>query len=172
MRIRYRQGQDSNEVKIGPLGLVLKTGVWYVIAQRGTVLRTYRASNILAAETLDETFERAGDFDLGAYWTRSSREYELGNYRGDAIGRLSPRGRALISLLGPYVEASMAKTASRPDRHGWIRCIIPVETGDFGIRELLRLGDELEVLKPAALRSQITQALRRIIRLYELRRSR
>src|ERR1700744_4229123 len=127
LKIRYRQGQDANEAKIGPLGLVLKAGVWYVVALKGTALRTYRASQILAAEALDENFARPADFDLAAHWTRSSREYELGNYRGTATVKLSLRGRSLIGLLGPYVEAAVAKTASRPDKQGWIRCIIPVE---------------------------------------------
>jgi predicted DNA-binding transcriptional regulator YafY len=171
LRIRYRQGGDSNEVRIGPLGLVLKAGVWYLVAQKGSTYRTYRASNILAVESLDESFARPADFDLASYWTRSSREYELGNYRGNATVRISPRGRSLIGLLGPYVEAAMAKTAGQPERQGWLRCTIPVESGDFGIRELLRLGEDLEVLAPAALRIQVRQALRRILRSYEARRS-
>jgi predicted DNA-binding transcriptional regulator YafY len=172
LKIRYRQGADSNETKIGPLGLVLKAGVWYLVAQRGASCRTYRAANILAAEVLDEPFARPRGFDLAAHWTRSSREYELGNYRGHAVVRLSARGRALISLLGPYVAAAVAKTAEPPDEQGWQRCTIPVESGDYGIRELLRLGEDLEVLAPAALRTQTRQALRKVLRRYEGRRSR
>jgi predicted DNA-binding transcriptional regulator YafY len=172
LKIRYRQGQDSNEVRIGPLGLVLKAGVWYLIAQKGSAFRTYRAANILAAEDLDESFGRPAGFDLAAHWARSAREYELGNYRGQAVVRLSARGRSLINLLGPYVAAAVAKTAEGPDEQGWFRCTIPVEAGDFGIRELLRLGEELEVLAPAALRTQTRQALRRLLRHYEGRRSR
>ena len=60
----------------------------------------------------------------------------------------------------------MAKTAGPPDRHGWLRCTIPVESGDYGIRELLRLGEDLEVLAPAPLRIQVRQALRRMLRNY------
>lgn len=171
LKIRYRQGQDSNEVRIGPLGLVLKAGVWYLIAQRGSAFRTYRAANILAAEELDESFGRPADFDLAGYWARSAREYELGNYRRHAVVRLSARGRSLISLLGPYVAAAVAKTAESSDKQGWVRCTIPVEAGDFGIRELLRLGAELEVLAPAALRTQTRRALRSVLRHYEGRRS-
>lgn len=172
LKVRYRQGQDSHEVKIGPLGLVLKAGVWYVVALRGSLLRTYRASQILAVEPLEDGFTRPADFDLAAHWARSSREYELANYRGHAAVRLSPRGRALISLLGPYVEAAVAKTAGGPDKKGWIRCTIPVEAGDYGIRELLRLGEEIEVLGPATFRNQVEHALRKILRPYETRRSR
>jgi predicted DNA-binding transcriptional regulator YafY len=172
LKIRYRQGGDSHEVRIGPLGLVLKAGVWYLVAQKGSAYRTYRASNILAVESLDEAFIRPADFDLPCYWRRSSREYELGNYRGSALVRISPRGRALIGLLGPYVEEAVAKTAGLPDKEGWLRCTIPVEAGDFGIRELLRLGDDLEVLAPAPLRGQVRRALGRMLRPYESKRSR
>jgi predicted DNA-binding transcriptional regulator YafY len=172
LKIRYGQGGDSNEVRIGPLGLVLKAGVWYLVAQKGSTYRTYRASNILAVDSLDESFARPADFDLASYWTRSSREYELGSYRDYATIRLSPRGRALVHLLGSYVEAAVAKSAGRPDRRGWLRCTIPVESGDFGIGELLRLGKDLEVLAPAALRNEVKQTLRRMLRSYEAERSR
>jgi predicted DNA-binding transcriptional regulator YafY len=123
-------------------------------------------------ESLDESFARPADFDLAAYWTRSSREYELGSYHANATIRLSPRGRTLVNLLGSYVEAAVAKSAGQPDRQGWLRCTIPVESGDFGIRELLRLGEDLEVLAPAPLRNQVKLALRRMLRRYEAQRSR
>ncbi len=172
LKIRYRQGGDSNEARIAPLGLVLKAGVWYLVAQKGSSYRTYKASNILAVDSLDETFARPADFDLAAYWTRSSREYELGSYRAYATIRLSPRGRTLINLLGSYVEAAVVKSAGQPDRQGWLQCTIPVESGDFGIRELLRLGEDLEVLAPAPLRNQVKRALRRMLRNYQAERSR
>ncbi|HXP26206.1 MAG TPA: WYL domain-containing protein, partial [Steroidobacteraceae bacterium] len=172
LKIRYRQGGDSNEVRIGPLGLVLKAGVWYLVAQKGSSYRTYRASNILGVESLEESFTRPADFDLASHWTQSSREYELGSYRAYATIRLSPRGRTMINLLGPYVEAAVTKTAGEPDRQGWLRCTIPIESGDFGIRELLRLGEDLEVLAPATLRIQVRQALRRMLRIYQTQRSR
>jgi len=66
----------------------------------------------------------------------------------------------------------VAKSAGEPDRQGWLRCTIPIESGDFGIRELLRLGDELEVLAPAPLRTQVRQALRRMLRNYQTQRAR
>ena len=172
LKIRYRQGGESNEVRIGPLGLVLKAGVWYLVAQKGSSYRTYRASNILGVESLEESFTRPADFDLASHWTQSSREYELGSYRAYATIRLSPRGRTMINLLGPYVEAAVAKTAGEPDRQGWLRCTIPIESGDFGVRELLRLGEDLEVLAPATLRIQVRQALRRMLRNYQTQRPR
>ena len=34
MRIRYRRGDDGVERTVDPLGLVLKGGIWYVVARQ------------------------------------------------------------------------------------------------------------------------------------------
>lgn len=172
LEIHYRRANEAEAEarRVRPLGLVLKAGTWYLVAQRGKLLRTYRASNIACAEMLDETFVRPKDFDLVAYWTKSSREYEAASYRENAVVRLSPRGRGTLDLLGPYVVASAAKTAGPPDKDGWVRCTIPLESVGYGVRELLRLGDDVEVLEPAPLRAELKKRLEDIARLYRKRR--
>jgi predicted DNA-binding transcriptional regulator YafY len=166
LRIRYRSGGDAYARKLGPLGLVLKGGAWYLVAQSGKALRTYRASNIVEAEVLDETFARPKVFDLAAHWTKSSRDYEAGLYRESAHVRLSPKGCALLELLGPHVEAAARASASAADGDGWVNCTIAIEAADFGIRELMRLGGEIEVLAPAALRTQMARAGRQIAEIH------
>lgn len=166
LKIRYKRAGEIYARRLGPLGLVLKGGVWYLVAQKGKELRTYRAANVVEAEVLDEAFERPRDFDLADFWTRSSREYETGAYHEHATVRLSPRGRSMLELLGPYVVESAAKTASAPDKDGWVRCTIPMESINFGIRELMRLGEEVEVLAPATLRAQMRQTLSAVAALY------
>jgi WYL domain len=81
--------------------------------------------------------------------------------------RLSPRGRSLLDLLGSYVQEAVTKTAGPPDRRGWVRCTIPLENADFGVRELMRLGPDVEVISPRTLRVQMTMTLRRALRNYE-----
>jgi predicted DNA-binding transcriptional regulator YafY len=162
LRLRYRSGGEVYGRKLGPLGLVLKGGIWYLVADSGKSLRNYRASAILEAEALDEPFARPKTFDLAAYWTKSSRAYEAGLYKGVAQVRLSPRGRARLDLLGPAVMEAAEKSISAPGADGWFRCTIPIEPGDFGIRELLRLGEEIEILGPAALRKQMAATASRI----------
>jgi len=166
LRVRYRSGGEAYARKLGPLGLVLKGGTWYLVAQSGTALRTYRASNIMQAEALEEPFVRPKHFDLAAHWTKSSRDYEAGVYRERAHVRLSPKGRSLLGLLGPQVEAAARASASAPDGDGWVNCTIPIESTDFGIRELMRLGEEIEVLAPAALRTQMARAAGRIAEIH------
>jgi predicted DNA-binding transcriptional regulator YafY len=166
LRFRYGPGNDSRMRRVGPLGLVLKAGVWYLVAQKEAWFRTYRVGRISEAVVLDEPFARPADFDLGAWWAKASRDYELATYRGSATIRLSPRGRSNVDLLGPYVVRAVEKTATRPDRKGWIRCTIPVESPESGIRELMRLGDDVEVISPPALRTQLAETLRRTLGRY------
>jgi len=169
LRFRYGQAKDAEVRKVGPLGLVLKAGVWYLVAQKGSAFRTYRVGRITEAEVLEETYARPAKFDLAGWWARSSREYEESAYRETVTVRLSPRGRLLLDMLGPYVLAAAAKTASEPDQRGWITCTIPLESADYGIRELMRLGVEAEVVSPEALRIQMAQTLRDALRHYSKR---
>jgi predicted DNA-binding transcriptional regulator YafY len=118
-------------------------------------------------EPLDEEYARPSAFDLAAYWTRSSREYELATYGGSATIRLSPRGRKLAGLLGSHVEQAVAKTAGKPDKRGWVRCTIPIETSDQSVHDLMRLGAEVEVIAPDATRNAIARALRETLAAYE-----
>jgi predicted DNA-binding transcriptional regulator YafY len=76
MRIRYRRGDSGVDRVIDPLGLVLKAGIWYVVASTDGQVRTYRARRILAAEPTGESFARPAAFDLAAHWTESIAAYE------------------------------------------------------------------------------------------------
>lgn len=169
LRFRYGQANDVGVRKVGPVGLVLKAGIWYLVAQKGSAFRTYRVGRISQAEVLDEPYARPLKFDLAAWWSQSSREYEAGSYRDTATIRLSPRGRSLIELLGPYVEEAVAKTAGKPDKRGWIRCTIPLESCEHGVSELLRLGADVVVVSPAEVRTRMAQTLRDALRRYSNR---
>src|SRR4029077_7349258 len=59
LKLRYRRAGDTEARprRLAPLGLVLKAGVWYLVAQSGNAVRTYRAANIHDAEVTDETFQ-------------------------------------------------------------------------------------------------------------------
>jgi predicted DNA-binding transcriptional regulator YafY len=158
LKLRYRNGGEIYDRLLGPLGLVLKGGVWYLIAQSGNSIRTYRAGAINDARITDDVFTRPKNFDLQAYWEKASRDYEAGVYRAKAEVRLSSRGMERLELLGPFVLEAAHRTA-KPDGQGWLICTLPVESGDFGLRELMRLGEEIEVLRPPVLRARLAAIL-------------
>src|SRR6516225_3565414 len=73
--VRYESWRGVVERELDPLGLVLKAGVWYLVARaggasagKGAALRTYRLSNILALTIAEEGFQRPKEFDLAVWW--------------------------------------------------------------------------------------------------------
>lgn len=172
LTLRYRRAGDTaaRPRRLAPLGLVLKGGLWYLVAQSGDAVRTYRAANIVGAEMCEEAFRRPRGFDLAAYWEKASRDYEAGVYRERAEVRVSPEGMALMGLLGPHVSRAASASARRPDRRGWVRCTLPVESPACAVRELMRLGGEVEVVGPPALRARMAETAGRIAGLNAARR--
>jgi len=85
------------------------------------------------------------------------REYEAGVYHEQADVRLSPKGVYMLELLGPYVMSAASQTAGKPDRNGWVRCKLPLESIEFGVRELMRLGTEVAVIGPPELRAELAR---------------
>ena len=166
VEFRYGEAADRAPLRVGPLGLVLKAGIWYLVAQKGSALRTYRVGRIASPVALPAPFARPKDFDLPAWWARTSREYEESSYRNTAVVRLSPRGRALVPLLGSFVAEAVKRTAGKPDRNGWVRCTLPLESSEHGVRELMRLGADVKVVSPPEVRKHLAEALRDALKHY------
>ncbi|MFJ8962062.1 helix-turn-helix transcriptional regulator [Lentzea sp. NPDC102401] len=161
---RWRAPEDITRV-LRPLGLVLKAGRWYLVAQGSTRISTYRVSQIQAAAVLDETFERPDAFDLAAHWTASLEEFQSRQYTGSAVIRLSARGWESFSSNVLPVVARAAEESAVDDGEG-VRVTIPIESLGHATGMLLRMGGEVEVLEPEELREQVTTAVRTLASIY------
>lgn len=151
---------------IEPLGFVLKAGVWYVVARSGGEPRTFRLSNILELTLLDERFTRPVQFDLVRSWEASMRSFQERLYRETAIVRVSPEGLSALRRSNAAVAEALAELEAEPDAEGWLRAVIPFETIEDAVHDLLALGARVEVLEPAALRARMSQATRALADLY------
>ncbi len=177
--LRYESWKGEVSRRVEPLGLVLKAGVWYLVArpaagarasasrESGRVeARTYRVSNVLALEVSDERFERPAAFDLAAWWLASTRRFEAELARGTAVLSVSPDGLKALRDVSAAVAAAAQETAGRADARGWRRVTIPTESVAHAARLVMRLGAEAKVLKPAALRRELLARLDAIAALY------
>lgn len=167
IRVRYeRWGRQMVGRRLEPYGLVLKAGVWYLVAKSGRTPRTYRIARIHALDTLPETFARDRGFDLTTYWQEWGEQYRARLYPEEATVRLSPFARDLLPFyLGP-AAARAARETGRPDRQGWTRVVIPIESLRHGCLALLRFGADAEVLEPAELRAMVADAARATAEIY------
>ncbi|WP_330275788.1 WYL domain-containing protein [Lentzea sp. NBC_00516] len=161
---RWRAPEDVTRV-LRPLGLVLKAGRWYLVAQGSTRISTYRVSQIQAAAVLDESFERPAGFDLAVHWVASLEEFQSRQYTGSAVIRLSARGWESFSSNVLPVVARAAEESAVDDGEG-VRVTIPIESLGHATGMLLRMGGEVEVLEPEELREQVTAAVRALASIY------
>jgi len=128
-------------------------------------MRTYRVSNILDLQSSGERFTRPKDFDLVRFWTASSRAYEIGIYRGTAQLRVSKRGMARLETLGAAVHQAAQDSAEPEKSGGWTRITIPIESIEHAALDMLKLGNDAEVLKPFALRRRVAKTARDVAQL-------
>ncbi len=166
VELRYRRWNDRVTRKVQPLGLVLKGGVWYLVAQAGEQVRTYKVAHIDRLKVLEDRFQRSADFDLARFWTAAALTYEAGLYRFKAEIRISPTGLKRLEMLGSAVARAAAASAREVDGDGWVRVIIPIESISHATFELTRLGLDVEVLKPSELRRSLAEAARKLLALY------
>jgi predicted DNA-binding transcriptional regulator YafY len=164
--IRYRRSSGTVSRVLHPLGLVLKGGVWYVVARGAEQVRTYRVSGIVELTATETHFERPQDFDLARFWSTASRTFETSLFRGTATLRVSPRGMRRLGLLGPVAGRAGAESAGAPDADGWTVVEIPTETVEQAAADIVRLGREAEVVKPAELRRHMAELARALCGLY------
>jgi predicted DNA-binding transcriptional regulator YafY len=175
IRITYESWKGEVKRTVAPLGLVMKAGsLYFAGAVQNTaraVPRIYRVAAIRELEITAHSAQRPRNFDLAKFWHQAAREFES-NLRSDtARVRLSPLGRKLLRDWDPAAaDAVDGQHASGGD--AWVEANIPVEKLPHAAREVLRLGAEIEVLEPTALREAIALEARKIALLHGPKRPR
>jgi len=167
--MRYESWSGVRDREVEPLGLVLKAGVWYMVARPGKKdePRVFRLSNIQALTPLKQTFVPPGDFDLAAYWSVTTRRFEASVYRDQAMLHVTARGLKLMQQFPTAVaEAATRSARAVARRAGWLRVTIPIESVEQAAAQLLRLGAEAEARTPAALRARMRDTAAHLVQVY------
>jgi predicted DNA-binding transcriptional regulator YafY len=158
--VRYESWRGVSERVLQPLGLVLKAGSWYVVAQsqakgQARVL-TYKVVAMDALRVLPQHFERPRRFDLAAHWAEAVQRFEAGLRPGRARLRVGAQGRWQLARMGQYAAQAVA-AAGPADVRGWSELTLPTENTEQAAQLVLSLGPEVEVLEPAELRQLVAR---------------
>jgi predicted DNA-binding transcriptional regulator YafY len=164
--MQYQSWKGEINRQLQPLGIVLKGGQWYLLAQVEKDVRTYRVSRIESLTLLDETFERPKDFNLTAFWQDSLRRMEVVQFPIIAEVRLTSLGRKIMQHVCSSYAVNQAQIEPM-DESGWHRARFPVGESVHGCAELLRFGAELEVIGPPELRAEMEKMVSSLARLYQ-----
>lgn len=166
VRFTYQSWKGEVSRRAEPWGLVTKGGAWYLVAAVDGVPRTYRVSSIRDLEVLEATFERSTKFDLKTYWSSWIDDFEARLFVEQAVVQLSPIGLRRLQEVSPKAAAGAAISARPVNESGWIEAEIPIESIEFSAQQLLRLGREIIVLSPVALRRALALQVRTIASYY------
>ncbi|MFD8598316.1 helix-turn-helix transcriptional regulator [Kitasatospora sp. NPDC059646] len=141
--LHYRRWRAPEEIsrQVRPYGLVLKAGRWYLVADGPSGLRTYRVDQILGLTLRDEEFTVPEGFSLAAWWAAQVAGFPARLHTGTALVRLTPEGARRLGVP--------------PAPTGWTEARLPIESVDHAHDEFLRLGTDIEVLEPPALRERL-----------------
>jgi len=165
MTYRLVPGMEISQ-EVSPYGLVAKAGVWYLVYERKSKLHAQRVSNLLAAQPLEETFERPENFDLAAFWK------DWCNRQEERQGLFPVRVRAaplIVSLLllhsGEGVHSKKEPDESK-ESGKWINLELTFESFESARTRLLAYGGDIEVLEPRALRLSMRDFAEQILSRY------
>jgi len=161
----YTRGDEvCVERTVDPLGLVAKSGQWYLVAGVDRELRTYRASRVQNARVMDEPCVRPDDFDLAAYWEQSTIEFKAN------LPRYPARLRVASSIL-PFFQGMLrfarVERVEPPDADGYQTVDIAFEVEEEAILYACGFGAQVEVLEPPQLREKVAHSAREVLEVYE-----
>lgn len=166
IRVRYESWKAVIERTLEPLGLVLKGGVWYLVAAVKGAPRTYRVSNIQEMQTLDASFNRPHRFNLARYWSEWSKDFESRLMKAHAVIEVSPAGRRILrdTNVAAFEALTEQHTPCKPQ--GWVRAQVPIENIELAKGQFLRLGADIRIVAPSALRAAVADEARKVAALY------
>jgi predicted DNA-binding transcriptional regulator YafY len=163
--VRYRRDERVERRPLDPLGLVLKGGIWYLVALSKGDVRTFRVSRIEAVE-VGERFERPDAFDLARFWSESTARFEAEQPTVAITIRIDPSAlHEFERAIGRAAAGTMVVPAKR-DPDGWLRVRFHHESLGAAFYDLLPRLRSLEVLAPDELRDWFAWAGERLTELY------
>ena len=168
LALRYEGSDDIEPREVGPLGLVNKAGLWYLVAcvPDRPGIRVFRVARVASARQLPEPFERPADFELAAFWREWSAEFEASRPRLPVTLRASPRALAAFGEIFGRAAGPALAAALPPDGDGWRVVTLSFEHERAAAHRLAGFGDQVEVLAPPAVRAGLVATAREILRRY------
>jgi predicted DNA-binding transcriptional regulator YafY len=164
LRIVYeaaRPGRTERAARVvDPLGLVVKGGVWYLVAGTADGLRTYRISRIEDAAVLGERCARPAAFDLAAYWKSSTEELRQGRGRYAATLRLAPSAVSSFERWRPSRSVPLEDDPVDGDR--WATRRVHFDDEEQACFVVLGFGSRAEVVAPPSLRERVAAEVDRM----------
>lgn len=148
-------GQTPVRRLLDPLGLVLKTDRWYLVAAHRRSLRTYRLSRVTATVVHDDDAYRPENFSRAECWSRSRAEFEAAVHTLPVHLSIPVESSdALRSAVpGAAAQAALQSARQTEDR---LDLELNMERMDIALAQLLAVPG-VEVTQPPDLRNALRE---------------
>jgi predicted DNA-binding transcriptional regulator YafY len=169
LALTYQRGDGSTvERVVGPLGLVAKGRLWYLVAAVDGDPRTYRVSRIQAAEILEEPVSRPPGFGLAAFWAESSAALVANLPRFPIAVRVAPEAVRRLWIPGSYARVEEIGEA---EADGWSPVRLVLQSEGEACSYVLGFGARMEVVEPLSLRERVARVAGEVVDFYRSRTS-
>ncbi|MFD0338717.1 helix-turn-helix transcriptional regulator [Streptomyces sp. NPDC127117] len=185
LRLDYRHSGTSTPrtYTVDPYGLVVKAGVWYLVADRDGVPQLFRADRVRRAVLTDEPVVRRPGVEPADLWDTLRRQVEerpgrvrllvrvhrsrldlfLRFHAGSLTGE--PRPEEPEEPEGPEEPEAGEAGEAGEGRGEWLRAELAVDSVERA-RALLSFGPNVEVLSPPEARDVLARHAAAVVALY------
>ncbi|HEV8690234.1 MAG TPA: WYL domain-containing protein, partial [Ideonella sp.] len=139
IRMQYESWERVTERDVEPLGLVLKSGSWYMVARSaraGAEPRIHRVAAIQALQRLEERFTPPARFSLAAWWAEALSRFEADVYHGSARVRVTETGLARLAGFSTRVAEAAYANACPCEHESQVETEVPIESVAHAAREM------------------------------------
>jgi predicted DNA-binding transcriptional regulator YafY len=160
--------------EVGPLGLVNKAGIWYLVARRlgnGTAQAdgdpaVFRVGRITSARLLAAAVVRPDGFDLAAFWERWSAAFVTSRSQVEVRVRATAAALAIFPYVFGDAGRHAVAAAGPPDRDGLREVVLTFEEERVAAHRLAGFGGEVAVTSPETVQKELIAAARELLARY------
>jgi predicted DNA-binding transcriptional regulator YafY len=151
--IEYQSWSRMARHVLDPLGLVVKSGEWYMLGRKRNRIGIYRITKIRSATLAKQSFREPPGFDLAAAWRERVARFEKQMFTGSANIFVYPEAFTRLPRLGALTVDAVMRAPAQPD--GSRRATVVIEGDDAFAREMLGFGRSIQVVGPPMLCTRI-----------------
>ncbi len=161
-----RQDGIEREWVIGPLGLVAKGTLWYLVGAAGSELQVFRVARVVACTITEEPFERPEHFDLPAFWHDWVARFVASFSRQSVTIRISFAAYLVLARIASEAISAILEQPDPSAQEKWLKLALTFESLEAAERTLLGFGTGIEVLEPQELRQKMARTALDLAALY------
>jgi len=152
--IAYAKQALISERTVLPLGLVVKSSIWYLVAESDGQIKSFRVAKIKDVRSEDTYAERPAGFKLAEFWEATKRDFAAALPKYEAYLSVSDNGMTRINRD----RSILVRNHQHEDAGGGKYAIaVSFQSLEHAVTTILSLGSAVKVLEPVELATKVRE---------------